>query len=233
MQSASVCISSKRLQISLSFSNLRSSSFFCLSSSSRYCSCFPCKAEFLLSIIPCWRFISFTSSASRSFKPTASLLLKDSFSFSIASCFACISWYLSNNEAISFSLSAMSVLRFFCSLSAASISLQISWYFFAFSYNANLLYLSYTLWIFCAACCASWRLFKFIVIWSIFSIASDIGRRSSSESGCRESLKISLMTEGLKSFDSFGVRSWISRSIISLYSSTVSNPKIWRLTYSI
>ena len=39
----------------------------------------------------------------------------------------------------------------------------------------------------------------------MFSIASDIGRRSSSDRVCRELLRISLITVGLKSFDNLGV----------------------------
>ena len=44
--------------------------------------------------------------------------------------------------------------------------------------------------------------------------------------------EVIIRSHGVKSLESFGVLSWIKRSIISLYSSAVSNPKIWWLTYS-
>ena len=76
----------------------------------------------------------------------------------------------------------------------------------------------------------SFKLSRFVFKLSIFSIASDMGRKSSSDKVCSELLRISLITVGLKSLESFGVRSWIKSSSSSLYSSWVSNPNRRRFT---
>ena len=93
------------------------------------------------------------------------------------------------------------------------------------------MYWSYTFSICLAPRILSFKVSRFVFRLSMFSIASDIGRRSSSDKVWRELLRISLITVGLKSLESFGVRSWIRRSSSSLYSSWVSNPKRSRFTH--
>ena len=232
MVSASSCISSMSSFSSFSFSYFRSSSALIWFCTSWYCSCFSSrKCCFSLRFF-CCPSNSVVSSASLRFNATASLLFRDSRSFSMDSCFASSSWC----STCSFSIFCLHSDNFFscsfCCVLAFSNLISACSYRSDFSYNNFWLYFENTPWIFSAACFASFLFFRFMFMVSIFSIASDIGRRSSSDNGWSESLRISLITDGLKSLESFGVLSWIKRSIISLYSSAVSNPKIWRLTYS-
>ena len=232
MVSASSCISSMSSSSSFSFSYFLSSSALIWFCASLYWSCFSSRKCFFPFKFFCWTSSSAASSDSLRFNATASLLFRDSRSFSIDSRFASSSWC----SVLSFSIFCLHPSSFFscsfCCVPASSSLIFACSYLSAFSYNNFWLYFKNTAWIFSAACFASFLFFRFIFIVSIFSMASDIGRRSSSDNGWSESLRISLMTDGLKSLESFGVLSWIKRSIISLYSSTVSNPKIWWLTYS-
>ena len=65
---------------------------------------------------------------------------------------------------------------------------------------------------------------------SIFSIASTIGRRSSSVKVCRESFRISYTLVGLNSLESLGARTFTNSLMNCSYCSSLRKPKIYWLT---
>ncbi len=167
---------------------------------------------------------------SSAFNLVASLLLKESLSFSKITYsrfkLSYSSFSFSNSSLFLVIPSSMASNSFCCVLNSFTVLRYDS----ALFKRTALLYWSYTFSICFAAFILSEMLSRLVLSVSIFSIASDIGRRSSSDNVCKDLLKISLITEGLKSLESFGVRSCINKSSISLYSSIVSKPNINELT---
>ena len=122
---ASDCISSRILSSSRSFSYARSSSCFFFPSISVYCSCFAsscrCFSSSRLSLV----LILAARSSSRLFKLTASLLLKDSRSFSMASLRASSSDISCSSARSRFRLRSVSSA---CAFASRSASESLFWF---------------------------------------------------------------------------------------------------------
>ena len=140
MVSASSCISSMSSSSSFSFSYFLSSSALIWFCASLYWSCFSSRKCFFPFKFFCWTSSSAASSDSLRFNATASLLFRDSRSFSIDSRFASSSWC----SVLSFSIFCLHPSSFFscsfCCVPASSSLIFACSYLSAFSYNNFWLY---------------------------------------------------------------------------------------------